>query len=138
MQVLYTLLIAIMPFIIFFASFYDKKAYWRISKFDIGCGILSLLALILLITTNQPSLALVSSVLADFFAALPTLLKSYKHPNTETTAAYALEIISSGVTLLTVHSWIFANYFFAAYILFMNALFTLLLVFSPKKKTATG
>lgn len=133
-QILYTLLIAVMPFIILAASFYDKRAYWKITKFDIGCGIFALLALVLLLGTNKPLLALGLSVFADFFAALPTLIKSYKHPLTETTSAYAFEIISSAIVLLTIHNWTFVNYFFAAYILFMNGLFTALLTFSPKRR----
>lgn len=133
-QILYTLLIALMPFVILGASFYDKRAYWKITKFDVGCGTLSLVASVLLISTNQPLLALVFSVCADFLAALPTLIKSFKYPHTETTFAYASEIVSSAIVLLTIHNWAVINYFFAAYILFMNVLFTALLVFSPKRK----
>lgn len=133
-QILYTLLIALVPLVILTASFYDKKAYWKITKFDIACGTLSILALVLLISTNKPLLALVFSVCADLFASLPTLIKSYKYPHTETTFAYAAEMIGSAIVLLTIHNWAVVNYFFAAYILFMNVLFTALLVFSPKRK----
>jgi hypothetical protein len=134
-QILYTLLIACLPLIVFAASFYNKKAYWRITKFDIGCGALSIIALILLVSTGKPLLALAFSVVADFFAALPTVIKSYHYPDTETITAYALEIVSSFIVLLTIHEWTFVNYFFAAYILLMNILFTALLAFSPERKT---
>jgi len=134
-QSFYTLLIAVMCFLILAASFYTKKAYWKITKLDIGCGLISLVALILLVGTNKPLLALGFSILADFFAALPTLIKSYKHPLTETTSTYTLEIISSAIVLLTIHNWTIVNYLFAAYILFMNVLFTALLIFSPKRNS---
>ncbi|MCA9332417.1 hypothetical protein KDA00_00930 [Candidatus Saccharibacteria bacterium] len=133
-QILYTLIIALMPLIILAASFYDKKAYWKLTKFDVGCGILSLIALGILISTDQTLLALVFSVIADLFAGMPTIIKSYKYPDTETVSAYALEIVSSIIVVLTIHDWSFVNYSFAVYILFMNILFTSLLVFSPKRK----
>jgi hypothetical protein len=135
-QIIYTLSVSILAFAILLASLYNKNAFWKISKFDILCGGFALLALIILITTNQPILVLVLSVLADFFAALPTLIKSYNYPNTETTSAYAIEIIGSAITLLTIHHFTFTKFFFAGYILLMNSLFTALLSFSPKKVKA--
>ena len=131
-QIFYTLLIALAPIVIFAASFHDKNAYWKISKFDVSCGIISILALVLLVITNNPLLALWFSVLADLFAAIPTLIKSYKYPLTETTTAYAFEVIGSVIVLLTIHNWILVNYLFAAYTLLTNALFTSLQIFSPK------
>lgn len=133
-QILYTLLIALMPLAILAASFYDKKAYWKITQFDVGCGIISVIALALLLFAGQPLFALAFSIIADLFAGVPTIIKSYKYPDTETVTAYALEIVSSLIVVLTIHNWTFVNYFFVAYILFMNTLFTSLLVFSPKRK----
>jgi hypothetical protein len=135
-QILYTLTIALMPFAILGASFANKKAYWAITKFDIACGVLSVVALILLLITGNGLLALILSIVADFSAALPTIIKSYKYPETETMIAYALEIISSTLVLLTIHHWVFIDYGFAAYILFMNVLFTSLLVLPKRFRTA--
>ncbi len=132
-QILYTLIIALIPFAIFGASFIDKKAYWQITPFDIACGCISLIALCLLLLTSQPLLSLVFSVIADLSAAIPTIIKSYKHPETETTLAYAFEIGSSLLVLLTVRNRVFVDYFFALYVLLMNMMFTLILVFSSRK-----
>jgi len=132
-QILYTLTLALLAFAILAASFIDKKAYWAITKFDVTCGSMSLVAIVLLILTGNALLALVLSLLGDFFAALPTIIKSYKHPKTETAIAYAVEIASSIIILLTIHNWVFINYCFAVYILVMNLLFTSLLV-APRKR----
>lgn len=35
------------PFAIFIASFFNKKAAWKINKFDLACGTVSILGLIL-------------------------------------------------------------------------------------------
>lgn len=133
-QNVYTLALALLSFAILAASFVDKKAYWAITKFDIACGVMSLVALALLILTGNALLAVVLSILADFFAGLPTILKSYSHPQTETALAYAAEIASSGIILLTIHHWVFINYCFAAYVLLINVFMTILLVY-PRKDT---
>jgi len=36
-----TFMVGFGPLTIFIASFFDKKAYWKISKLDIVCGLLS-------------------------------------------------------------------------------------------------
>ncbi|MDB5184793.1 MAG: hypothetical protein JWN38_601 [Candidatus Saccharibacteria bacterium] len=133
-QILYTLVVALTPFAIVAASFMNKKAYWAITKFDVACGALSALALIMLLATHNGQLALVLSIIADLAAGLPTVLKSYKYPETETALAYAAEVVSSLIVLLTIQHWVFVDYSFVAYILFMNVLFTTLLIF-PRPKT---
>lgn len=131
-QSLYTLVVAIIPLFILGASFADKEAYWEITKFDLICGCISLIAVAFLLLTRQPLLSLFLSVVGDFFAGIPTIIKSCKYPETETALAYAFDIGSSLIILLTVHQWRFVNYFFAAYVLFMNITFTALLVLSPR------
>ncbi|HUD06961.1 MAG TPA: hypothetical protein VMR34_03680 [Candidatus Saccharimonadales bacterium] len=126
-QTLYTLAIGAMPFVILGASFLDKKAYWAITKFDLVCGGVSVIALILLVATGNGLLALVLSIIADMFASLPTIIKSYKHPQTETTVSYGIEIAASIIVILTIHHWIFVNYIFAIYILLSNIMFVAVL-----------
>ncbi|MEO8105013.1 MAG: hypothetical protein ABI602_01620 [Candidatus Saccharibacteria bacterium] len=136
-QILYTLIIAIVPFFIFAASFVNKQAFWKITKFDVTCGVFSFIALLSLFAIGNPMLALLLSVAADFFAALPTIIKSYRYPETETTFTYAAEIASSAIVLLTIHKWAFINYFFVIYILVMNIMFTTILVMPRKRTIAT-
>ncbi len=132
-QIYYTLIIALMPLLIFASSFVDKKAYWKITKFDLACGALSVVALVFLLITGKGIPALILSLVADFFAALPTIIKSYKHPESETPIAYMFEVIGSIVVLLTIQVWIFVDYIFPAYILFMCVLFTTILLIRGKQ-----
>jgi hypothetical protein len=119
-QIGYTLLIAVVPLIILSASFVNKQAYWALSAFDLTCGILSVIALIFLVVSNNGFIALIISIVADFFAALPTIIKSYHYPETETTITYVLEVIGSVLVLLTIKHFIFIDYSFAAYVLLLN------------------
>jgi hypothetical protein len=109
------------PAIIFAVSFRDKQAYWRITKFDLLCGVLSLVALILWLLTRVGTLAIALSVIADALAATPTIIKSYRHPETESANAFLAGIIASVITLLTIKTWTFANYGFALYVFVLCA-----------------
>lgn len=45
-QSLMTLSVGLFPIIIFLGSFVNKEAYWKLTKFDLSCGALSLIGLI--------------------------------------------------------------------------------------------
>ncbi|HVQ44054.1 MAG TPA: hypothetical protein VMT30_03750 [Candidatus Saccharimonadia bacterium] len=123
---LFTLVVAVGPGAVLIASFLDRKAYWKITQFDIVCGLLSVLAIILWLITQTGLIAILLSLAADFLAGIPTLVKSYREPHTESSSAYFAGIFSSGLTLLTIHTWNFATYSFPVYILiFCLVLFTL-------------
>ena len=105
------------PLLVVLASFISKKSLWKITYFDIACGALSLLGLVLWLSTDIPILALIFSILADGLAALPTIIKSYKAPQTESSAAFVTSIIGAVLALLTIKTWTFQNYGFSLYIL---------------------
>ena len=63
------------------------------------------------------AVARISEQTADGFAAVPTIVKSYRHPESENRWLYLASAINAGVTLLTVREWTFAFYGFPAYIL---------------------
>ncbi len=132
-QALFTLTLALICFVILAASFVNKKAYWALTKFDVYCGILSVLAVVLWLVSGVGLVALLLSMAADFLAALPTLIKSYKHPDTETTFAYAMEAIAAAIILLTVSDWRFITYGYAAYVFIMCLAFVSLLMWPHKQ-----
>jgi hypothetical protein len=78
-------------------------------------------------------LAIVFSLIADAFAALPTLYKAYKNPDTENSFAYLTAAISGIITLLTIRYWNFETYAFPAYIFLINLLIVIAIKFQFKK-----
>lgn len=122
------------PVIIFLASLINKKAAWKITNFDLICGALSLLGLILWAFTRVGNLAILFSILSDGLAGVPTIVKSYKAPETENYHAYFFAWISSIITLLTIKSWDFAHYSFAIYIFLFNLITFPLIKFKLGKK----
>ena len=108
------------PFLILIASFFNSKAYWKLGYFDYFSGLLAVLAIVLWVLTKDPATAVLFSILADGFAALPTLKKSWQHPETETGLAYGLASLNATVGITVLHSFDFTNLGFLAYTVFIN------------------
>ena len=115
-QSIMTFMVGFSPFLIFIASFFNKKAYWKLGKFDLICGLFSIAALVLWYTTKVGNIAIVLSIFSDFSAGLPTLIKSYKFPETENFVEFGTSFISALLTLFTITDWSFKYYGFPFYI----------------------
>lgn len=133
-QSLFTFSVGFIPLIIFLASFINKKAYWKIQRFDIICGALALLGLFLWYITKNGNIAILFSILSDFMASLPTIVKSYKAPETENYIAYFSNVISAAITLLTIKVWKFSVYAFPLYLFITTVVITVLIKFRIGKR----
>ncbi|HNV96934.1 MAG TPA: hypothetical protein PKL13_01290 [bacterium] len=108
------------PFLVFIVSFINKNSYWKLEKFDYLCGLFSVLALIFWAITKQPIIAIVFAILSDFSAAIPTLKKSWKYPETETVSAYVGGLFSAFTGFTAVKFWNFLEIAFLIYLVIMN------------------
>lgn len=131
---LMTFAVGFSPILIFFASFLNKKAEWKITKFDLICGALSLLGLLLWAYTRVGNVAILFGISADLIAGIPTLVKAYKYPETENYRAYFYSWLAAIVTLLTIKNWGFAYSAFAIYIFAFNSIAFPLIKFKLGKK----
>ncbi len=129
MEALLTFMIGFVPVIVFVASFINKKSYWKIERLDLICGSLSVTGLILWQITKVGNIAIFFSLVADFLALLPTLVKSYRQPETENYLLYFGNSIFALLTILTIKDWNFANYAFPLYIFVATLLLTVLIRF---------
>ena len=123
-----------LPILTFGASFVNKKAEWKITKFDLVCGALSILGLILWLITKVGNIAITFSILADGLAAVPTIVKAYKYPDTELAWPWIATVFGVVLTLLTLSEWTFANSGFIVYILLVNTLIFSLIQFRIAEK----
>ena len=121
-QSIVTFSVGFSPFLIFVSSFLVKHPAWQMKRFDIGCGVLSLFGLLLWWMTGEGNVAIIFSILADGLAFLPTLVKAYYHPETESPWAFMVSQIATIMGLLTVKIWNFENVGFQLYILATNVL----------------
>jgi hypothetical protein len=123
------------PFVVLLASFVSHKAQWKVSRLDIACGVLSLLGIVFWLSADAPNVAIVFSILADATAAIPTLIKSYRYPETETSTAFSSSIVASGLTLLSIDIWDFQHYAFTSYIFIICCTFVYFISVRPRLRT---
>lgn len=109
------------PLLVFFSSFVNPKAYWKLERFDYLCGIFSVLALLFWWATNNPNVAIVFAVISDIFASVPTLIKLWKYPETETVSPFMAGLFSALTSFVAITSWGFSAYAFPLYLVIMNA-----------------
>ena len=133
MQSLLAFVVGFWPLLTLLASFVNKKAEWKITKFDIICGILSLVGLVLWLITKVGNIAIIFGIIADLLAALPTIKKSYYYPKTETIWPYFSGAIYAGITILTIKTWNFPHYAFPIYLFIANIILAALIQFDFKK-----
>ena len=126
---LMTFMVGFGPLLVLIASFVNKKSVWKITTFDIVCGILSLVGVGLWFITRTATIAIVFSILADALAGLPTLVKSFKEPETESSLVFFFGAISAAITLLEAKVWDFAYVGFALYIFIICAVIFILVRF---------
>jgi len=106
--------------IIMFVAILTKNGFWKITTFDIYCGIFSAMALVLYIFTHNLGISIFFAILSDALASIPTVIKTWHFPETENWAPYLLPIFSNIVGLLIVKDWSFSIYSFGVYFLILD------------------
>lgn len=138
-----TFVAGFVPFLIFIASFMNKKAEWKLYTFDLVCGALSILGLVFWMVTKVGNIAIFFSILADALASVPTVVKAYKQPETENGLVFFMSLFNSGIGLLVIKTWNFQHVGFPLYLLINAIIFVAIIYgklgkrrFFPKKNRA--
>ncbi len=108
--------------LIFLASFVNPLSYWKLGILDYVCGLLSALALVLWWITKEPNIAIVFAITSDGVAAVPTLIKSWKYPETESVVAYMAGLLSALTSFAALKLWGFSELAFPVYLVIANAI----------------
>lgn len=116
-----------LPLLILLASFVNPKSYWKLTMFDLLCGLLSLIAIVVWTGIDSPRTAIMIVAIGDGLAALPTIKKSWTNPETETGITYIAFFISSILILPSIPTWNIENATFPLFLLGQNLLLTLLI-----------
>ncbi len=123
-----TLALGFMPLVVFVASFVNRRAVWRVDALDLTCGAVSLIGLVFWVVVNEPTIALLSFVGADFIAALPTYRKAWKAPQSETARIFVLGAVNTGITLLTLRNFTTAGALFPGVIMMTDSILSVLIL----------
>jgi hypothetical protein len=125
---LMTLMLGLVPCAVVVASFRNRNAVWKLGAFDAVCGAVSVGGLIFWAFVNEPTVALVSFVVADQMAALPTVRKSWLAPSTESPRLFFLGSMNCAITVLTLTTLTTAGVLFPGCILVTDLIVGLLIV----------
>ena len=110
---------------VFFASFYNPRAYWKLESFDYICGICSFLALILWAITKAPLVAIIFSIASYAFAAVPTIIKSWKYPKSESIGTYAAGLFNSLTAFFALRTFGISELAFPIYLVLESTVLTI-------------
>ena len=111
-----------MPLLVFVASFHNPGAVWQVRRLDYACGLMSVVGTGVWLATRNGVLAICAAIAADFLAGVPTLMKSWSYPETETVHTYIGAVVSMGILLLTIQHWTFQVAAFPVFILCMASI----------------
>lgn len=133
-QSVFTLETGISPLIIFISTFFAKQPKWKITKFDLTCGVLSIVGFLLWIILKEGNVAIIFALLADGLAFLPTLVKAFKYPETESPWAFIMGAFAALIALAIITTYDFKHVAFPLYILIADLLAVLFIYFKLGKR----
>ena len=99
----------VVPGVIFLGSFFNRKSYWQLTWFDWFCGGLSLTALLFWQFASSPLIAVLLAAAANTFALIPTFIKAWNFPETETRLIYINSFLSAVLIIPAIPVWNIAN-----------------------------
>lgn len=98
-----------------------KKGVGGLTRFDIGCYVLLALSIAVWLTTKNTFLALHITILADVIAFAPTLVKTWRLPNSETPLFFVVGTIAPLLSVIAEGSYDYAVMLFPLYLSLINA-----------------
>lgn len=116
-------------------SIIRKVGVWSTSKLDIVFFGLGIVGLILWKTLDLPVLALICAIAADFAFGLPTIIKAYKDPKSETPFVWVTATISGLLSLLAIQSFAFHEVAYPLYLFMYDTTVLLIILKIIKNKT---
>lgn len=97
-------------------------------KLDIGCLVIAFFGIVLWQLTNNPFLGLASSIVADFVGMVPTLVKTYRFPETEEWRFFGIEGVATILSLVAIGQLNFQEMLYPFYLMIINGLVTFLVL----------
>ncbi len=113
-------------FIIFFIAL--KKGQRQFSTFDWTSLVVSLLAIVLWIFTNDPTLSVILVTINDAAGFLPSIRKGYHYPFEETATTYSLASIKWIFAIIGLQTYSIATWLFPVSSIFTNGAFAIMLL----------
>jgi len=116
---------------IYTTAIFILSLYRGVTTFSLTDGMslaLGLFAYVFWLVFDDPATALVMNIAADFLFAIPTILKVWKLPKSESQLSWSLGFISMGLALASKTNFDFINTAFPFYLFALNALVVILTI----------
>ena len=114
------LLAGLAPLFIFVLTFFSKHKPWKMRFVDYIGGVLSIVAIVVWIMIKDPVWATIVAIIADISAAVPTIMKTWKAPKTESLTIYVLGGIGNVIGLATLKIWSVPTAAFSFYLVILG------------------
>lgn len=118
--------------LIFFFSL--KYGFKNIQRRDTYFLIIALLGLIPWAVTKDPTLSVIIVVVIDLIAFTPTLLKTWKHPSTETPVLYSMNVFRHILILFSLSAYNIATVLHSISMIITNTAMTVFILFRKENK----
>ena len=115
-------------------SIFKRVGIWSTTIYDYIFFGLGLLGIVLWQTLHLPVLALICAIVADFCFGLPTIIKTYKDPSSETYFVWLTAMISGLLSLFAVRSFAFSEVAYPLYLFIFDTIVLSLVLKIVKKK----
>lgn len=127
-----TLAVALITFLIFFLSI--RNGDRNIKKIDVVFLVVSILALILWKTVNQPVLSIILLSAVDLIGFAPTIRKSWNAPHSETLSLYVISAFRHSLSIFALQNYSIVTWLFPASWVLVNFFFAILLITRRREK----
>jgi hypothetical protein len=109
-----------------------RVGVWSTGWYDFAFFGIGLLGLILWQVLDLPIVALICSIVADFAFGLPTIIKTYKEPESETPYVWLFAVISAVFSIAAIEKFVFTDAAFPIYLLFFDSTVLLFVVIGKR------
>lgn len=104
----------------------------QIGHFDIICLIGAISGIILWAIFSSPTIAVLAIIVTSIIGGVPTIIHSWNRPCEETELTYAMYLVGSICTLLTIADWRITSFVYPVYLVVMNAVFVSIIFFRKR------
>ena len=111
-----------------------QYGFRNINKIDNYFLAFSLIGLIPWIITKDPTISVITVVSIDVIAFIPTLIKTYKYPETETSILYSMNVTRHILTLMTLRTHNIATSLHSIMMIITNITMTSFILRKNKKQ----
>lgn len=111
--------------IVFILSIKYGMGGWE--KSDIGCLVIAMTGIFFWQITKDPKIGLYFSILADFVGMIPTIIKTYKNPETEIWLFFGMDSLAGFLNILAIKNWTVSEVIFPVYIMMINLVMVILI-----------